>query len=98
MFEVVKHDGPGRIGKINWADEKNLTPSLLHPRFPHIEPVSEKELITLNVLPDSFPKEQFYNVFMTNPANPYVYSDLTQSFDDQLKLNPQVLPYLAESL
>ncbi len=91
MFEVVKHDGPGRIGKIDWADEKNLTPSLLHPRFPHIEPVSEKELITLNVLPDSFPKEQFYNVFMTNPANPYVYSDLTQSFDDQLKLNPQVL-------
>lgn len=90
IFEVVKHDGPGRIGKMDLIDKKVQTPLLIHTHFRHINYNSDK-LKILNVLPD-FLKEHFYdNVFLTNTANPFIYPNLNQNLEDQLRLKPTVL-------
>lgn len=90
IFEVVKHDGPGRIGKIDLIDKKVLTPLLIHAQFHHVDYNSEKMLI-LNVLPD-YLEERFYNnVFLINTANPFIYPNLNQNLEDQLRLQPKVL-------
>ncbi|WXG40780.1 MAG: archaeosine synthase subunit alpha [Candidatus Freyarchaeum deiterrae] len=90
IFEVVKHDGPGRIGKIDLINKKIATPLLIHAHFHHINYNFEKIEI-LNVMPDSL-EEQFHdNVFLTNSANPLIYPNLDQNLEDQLRLHPNVL-------
>jgi archaeosine synthase len=96
VFEVVKHDGPGRMGKIDLIHKKVLTPLLIHAHFHHIHYDSEN-IVILNVLPDSL-EEQFHNnVFMTNTANPFIYASLDQNLEYQLRLHPNVLTVPCES-
>jgi len=90
IFEVVKHDGPGRMGKIDLIDKKILTPSLIHAHFHHINYNSEK-IVILNVLPDSLEEKFYTNVFITNTANPFIYPNLNQNLEDQLTLQPNFL-------
>ncbi|MEM2956708.1 MAG: archaeosine synthase subunit alpha [Candidatus Jordarchaeaceae archaeon] len=90
IFEVSKHDGPGRIGRIELIDKKILTPSIIHAKYPHINYVSE-EMLIFNILPDSLKENSYSNVFMTNTANPLIYDNLDQCLEDQLKLQPKIL-------
>lgn len=90
IFEVVKHDGPGRIGKIVLIDKKIITPLLIHAHFRHVNYNSEKIMI-LNVFPDSLEEKFRNNFFITNTANPLTYPNLDQNLEDQLRFHPKFL-------
>ncbi len=90
IFEVVKHDGPGRIGKIDLIDKKIFTPLLIQTQFHHINYNSE-EMLVLNVLPGYLEERSYNNVFLTNTINPFFYSNLNQNIEDQQRLQPKFL-------
>ncbi|MEM3587663.1 MAG: archaeosine synthase subunit alpha [Candidatus Jordarchaeaceae archaeon] len=90
LFEVFKHDGPGRAGKIDLIDKKVVTPLLIHPYFPHIN-YDSKNIMILNVLPGSPEEPIHYNFFMANTANPLLYPTLDQNIEDQLRFHPLFL-------
>lgn len=90
LFEVVKHDGPGRVGKIDLVDKKVVTPLLAHASFRHVDYPS-KNIMVLNIIPDSLEEKLHNNFLITNTVNPLIYPSLDQNLEDQLRFDPAFL-------